>query len=169
VRWRESLWVPANWKAEVDADQLPFLVELEIAATPGLLEITTYKAVRRPGGAPITARQFRRLPVDSLCEAAGIAIALEGDVSDGIVTLRPSLRDFVTLRPPQALHARGRAPLGDEHFKQVASIYRSARRSGQPAARAVADDSRWGRVVPLKTAERWIRAARDGGFLKGDE
>jgi hypothetical protein len=169
IRWRETFSLPAaRFTAEVDDSRLPFLVALEMAAAPRSVEITRYTVVQREGGPPITASRLRRVPLNSLVEAAAMALALRREEHDGGVTFEPAFGregDVVTLRFPQALNARGRAPLDDKHFKRVASIYRAASRSGRPVTRAVAEDQRWGRIVPVKTAERWIRGAKDRGFL----
>jgi hypothetical protein len=147
---------------------LPYDVELKIAASPGRIEATEVTVRQRLGGPPVTARNLHRVPINRLLENAAMAVALRReDLGNGSIAYEPAYGDgdTYTLRAPQALNARGRAPLDEKMLGQVAKIYRTAKRAGLPTTRAVAEDERWGRVVPLKTAEGWVRAAKKRGFL----
>lgn len=63
---------------------------------------------------------------------------------------------------------RGRPPRGDEHYAEVAAVYKQAMATGRRApAVAVADhfSKKLHREVPKSTARSWIRVAADRGLL----
>ena len=74
------------------------------------------------------------------------------------------------VRARKGLTAAGRPPLDDEFYTQVAESYDAARKAGiqrhSDRLRAMAyDEGRWGRIVPFKTLDRWVRKAMEKGFI----
>ena len=100
-----------------------------------------------PGAAPmavITAERLRRIPLAELRAAA--AAQLAGD--DPFDAFRKVSRQ------------QGKA-LPDEHYQQVADVYRAAVDRRQPPLRAV--EERW--QVSRAAAAKYVKRARELGFL----
>lgn len=115
--------------------------------------------VRATGGTPVTSAKLRQLPIKELTRAVierhvGERDAEQGSVSFGAALLDPQEVEMIRLRGPV-----------DESLRVAASIYELARMTGLPPAREV--EKVLG--MPRTTVSKWIRRARDRGFLEGDD
>lgn len=141
---------PRHWWVtypEVDAK-----VKVTIDEVAGLPEIVGLAieplGTDRKSPRVITADLLRRLPIRELKRAC---------LSDG---LDEQARDFLAVAAePQR---PGRVPIERDLLRRVADTYRSARKAGRATAKEIA------RVesVSLKTAEKYIRRARDEKLLE---
>ena len=109
--------------------------------------------------AEIDPDTIRQVPVRRLAKAAARFIALTehgvemaGDVYDPTGLRRPDLE------PP------GRRKLDDAHYRQVAKRLLWAREIGESPREYVANQF----GSPLPTVDRWIKQAKDRGFLRRD-
>jgi hypothetical protein len=64
---------------------------------------------------------------------------------------------------------RRRRHVDDEHLRQVAAVYEAAVKNGIPVRHAVAEAFGYSGSQGLSTVSKWIRAARDRGFLADTE
>lgn len=133
---------------------------------------------RPPGGGAVTGATLRAIPVDTLAREAMKMAAYE--IVSQTPGEPPELRraadpDLTGIADPdfsgdelfavyqQATHKpfrRGK-PVTDAHLREVVQVYRDATATKQRPKQTIA------RVfhVSTSTASRWIRAARDRGFL----
>jgi len=117
----------------------------------------------------VGARVLGQLPILRLEEEARRTLR---EVLAGVAagTLKASKKPRVVQRmaseylerigPPPGPPAR-RARLGEEHYRDVARVYREAESAGTHPTRRVAE---WG-GVPRSTAATWVKRARDRGLL----
>ncbi|KKF01589.1 hypothetical protein WN67_12765 [Mycolicibacterium obuense] len=124
--------------------------------TPRLAELR----IIAPGGGDIDPGAVRNVPVRRLAKAAAQFISLTehgvvnaGDVFDPTDLARPDLEP-----------GKRRRTLGPEHYREVAAQLQMAREIGLPPRDHVADH--YG--VALPTLDRWIKQAKDRGFLPRD-
>lgn len=125
-------------------------------AAPRLVEL---HLISDSDTADIDPDTIRQIPVRRLAKAAARFIALTehgvslaGDVYDPTDLLRPDIE------PPN------RRKLDDAHYRQVAKLLLWAREIGESPREYVAD--RLG--SPLPTVDRWIKQAKQRGFLRRD-
>ena len=124
--------------------------------TPRLVELRMVA----PDGGDIDPAAVRNVPVRRLAKAAAQFITLTehgvvnaGDVFDPTGLARPDLEP-----------GKRRRDLGPEHYREVAAQLQKAREIGLPPREYVADY--YG--VALPTLDRWIKKAKDRGFLLRD-
>ncbi|WP_285580120.1 hypothetical protein [Herbidospora sp. NBRC 101105] len=105
-------------------------------------------------GQPINGKALRLLPIGMVVrDMVRSLVVVESDESPGVISFEePYL--------PEAMHV-GRGPTEDSQ-KAVALSYSIASARGDPPAKSVEQDL--GLTAP--TAGRWIRMARDRGFLE---
>ncbi len=167
VHWRGDLAVPDRFSLSLDDPNFPFLVEMVASARPGVVECEQLAVSRRENGPPVGGRRLRAVQVDRILQIAAESVAWR------LVENGPEGRSYepahdVEVVPYKVRHgsrAKGRQPLSDDHLQKVADIYRAAK--GRGVREAIANDPQWDREapVPTPTVARWIRAARDRGFL----
>jgi len=112
----------------------------------------------------VTTTLLQKIPVGELISRSrksSLIVAEAGgvhDLSAPVPETRPDLTDRFGIgkRRPR----RGK-PLTDRHLKAVAAEYRAAVASGDQPAKRICEVA----MVERPTAARWIRAARDRGFL----
>jgi hypothetical protein len=183
--WRHNLVLPARFKATIDDETLPYLLELDLAVHEGEAGCTAARFVQREGGPLITPRGVRAVPLTQYVRAATACAALrvEKDVGGGytlvhvtteaghveedagsfkltpVTTGAEVAAAFEQTRPAGE---RGRRRLTDEFLEEVANVYRTALEAGDAAPRRAVQE--W-QGVPTQTAARWIAEARRRGFL----
>lgn len=116
----------------------------EVGETYGFLEFN----IKPDAGTAVTTTKLREIPAAEL--------------------LKEFVRqvDFFTVAakvgPPPEPPVRGRGP-SDEHLRYVSEIYNLYRAHGQPTMTNVE------RIMQItkQTAQRWVAAARDAGYIEG--
>jgi hypothetical protein len=160
VPWRRDYGLPRSWRATLEAEHLPYIVELDFTAEEN--DGPSCRAIRlasREGGEPISARRVRDVPIAECIQiAVGHAgIPIERTADEIRFKMGPRSAEHLT---ESLAHARPRsANTSDEHLREVARIYLGA--TGKPT-RAVEEE--FG-PISHSTAARWVGEARRRGFL----
>ncbi|MFW0791774.1 hypothetical protein [Gordonia sp. CPCC 205333] len=133
--------------------------------------------IRSETDAQITPQTLRGIPSRRLAYAAArYALAADGVFADPVLT-RPGDEDLTDDELSEAADARraeasarpeaatARRRYGDDHYREVAQRVRAAVRTGHPIRKTVAAQMH----CEVPTVDRWIRKAKDLGFLGEDE
>lgn len=115
--------------------------------------------IRSETDAPITPETLRAIPSRRLAHAAAQYAA----TLDRQMATPSMLRDSETMTRPGERTARGKLP--DAHYQEVAQRVRAAVLGGFPVRATVAADMN----TSVQTLDRWIRKAKDLGYLDEDE
>src|SRR5581483_2368854 len=184
-RLRVSIFRNANWVSIGDRYVLPdfFYVWVDDPAIPafrlsfsvsddGLVRCNSAHVDRRKGEPSLTSAQLRAIPIDRIqreAEALAVGEVFQDEAGEWI-SRHSGLGDLVDVgafRKAFDLAALSRRPrqgrrLSDEHFQEVARIYREANARSEPPTAALTK-------APLyaspPTAGRWVMEARRRGFL----
>lgn len=130
-------------RASFDSPDLPCLVEVEATFQGERYEVTSLRCSQRPGDSGVSTDGLRRIRVHHLVTAMLVEHLWKGSThvfEDRPV--RPRVSDEATLR-------------------YVAMIYRSAFVVQADPGKAVAQNLE----LPPATASRWIKRAREQGFI----
>jgi hypothetical protein len=152
--------LPRHFGGTVDRPDLPYLVHLELDFDGDRVQCRKLTCRRRTDGAPITSEGMTKVRVAELvylvadeAKAEVSTFFAPGGEQATVVT-----HEFEVPPPPA-----GRAGPGPEHLRALGVIYTTAYACGGSPRRAVME--RMG--LTRTTANRWIRLARDGGYLHG--
>jgi len=119
-----------------DVNSSPEIVSLSIEQTEG----------QEAPVMPITVDLLRSIPLRRI-KLACLNDGFDGDPFRGIASGQPR---------------RGRAPITADLLRRVADTYRAAQKAGLPTGRAIQENEH----VANKTAERYVKLARERGFLE---
>lgn len=159
VPWRPGHVLPRRWDATVEADNLPYSIELEFTADDNGPRCRSIRLIA-PEGGEISPREIRNVPVGR-CIQFAIGIAAR--------RWEPGRRPFTEVFGGKAGHVPAGveafrlarpsdARVKDARLREVAAIYKAA--EGKPT-RAVAD----GLPISYSSAARLVGEARRRGFL----
>jgi hypothetical protein len=168
VRWRDDLLLPGTFGFIERHPKLSLTIEMTVRVRQGDLLCHTLTVTTDDDTQSISARQLRLLSLPYLLEKAALSLCWQGTPNDGY---EPAfgVGDEFEVRARSGLTAPGRPPLDDQHFADVAERYRRAVKNGaanrKAAVTAVSHDPQWGRLVPYKTADRWVRKATNRGLI----
>jgi hypothetical protein len=172
AEWASELASDPELASELSSAPAPYLVEfgflavadrrelvrLTIEVNPALLDspkrpVLNASVVRElpVGGLADQARPFHHMP-----ELMAWAAHAEQRRRAGLPADPPPVAG-----PTDTRGRRGRPPLGPDHLRAVADVYRDAVARRLPPTKAV--EERWGR--PRSTVNWWIRRARQQGYL----
>jgi len=165
VEWRRDKGLPRSWRATLEADHLPYVVELDLVASEE--HGPSCRAVRmaaRDDGEPISARRLRDVPVAECIQVAvGMAAIPIKRHADKIEFLMGGQPEYAGRFPEAFELAREirpqKASTSDEHLREVARVYMAA---SEKPTRAV--EQEFG-PISHSTAARWVGQARQRGFL----
>lgn len=153
-----------------EADGRPgHALELEVAVDErGVPRCRSFTVRAHDNGPEVTGETLRRLPVRTLVRDATARVAAQWRLSEAqgedmrLVPASPSegLETYRALLEDARRPRRG-SPITDDHLRQVADLYRTALARGDAPTQTVADSMH---VVP-STAGRWVKRARERGFL----
>ena len=146
----KGVWVSREEDGTVIvAPDLPWTARLTLETVAGAPRIVGLTLMRRPEATPdqavITATDLRRLPL-GLFERAAAAI-----LSDGVEDVRTEI----------SRHRAAGEAWGDEHYQEVAEVYRQAVAARRPPLAAIG--TRWG--VGRAMAAKYVKRARELGHL----
>jgi hypothetical protein len=165
VRFGADLALPSRFEVEVlphAEDALPYALDLVVVVEDGAPRCEELRASRLEGGPPVTAEGLRRVPVASIVRDAAARAALRVERQRRGAKLTPiGENDEDFYRALRKTKARGRTRLTDDELEEVATIYRAAHARGEAPTETVREVLRTSRA----SASRWIREARDRGFL----
>jgi hypothetical protein len=133
---------------DVDGNQVPFLVQMEVAQVDGRLRCVDLQVSHVAGGPAVTTEALRSLPIGQLTIEAGKLTGL----NEGW-TLPPN--DFAER------FRSSRRRVDDDLLVAVAQVYRWASATGRYPFGVFAD--RFG--IQRGTAARWVSLARRRGHL----
>lgn len=115
--------------------------------------------IRSDTDAAITPETLRAIPSRRLAHAAAQFAA----TADGQMATPAMVRDPESQTRPGERTARGK--LSDAHYEEVAERVRAAVLGGFPVRKTVSADM----GTSIQTLDRWIRRAKDLGYLDEDE
>jgi hypothetical protein len=148
VPWRPGLSLPRAWEFEFKGyEDLPYDIELSLVADDGGPHCRSVR-ITAQSGEFVTASGLRDVPLGHLVQIAAGAFAA---VAAGWPTFSIEVAEGGSIH--RADHT------SDEHLREVAEVYRSAR---EKPTRAVHNIWPW---VSYSTAARWVMLARRRGFL----
>jgi hypothetical protein len=146
--------------ASIDAEHLPYLVELDLVASDTDVHCEAVRLSARDGGKPVTARGLRDVPLGEcirfvvagmlrpvIKKPGSITIPLGGGIGD--VAGEFELADTGKKRQKRVLT--------DEHLREVARVYLAA--EGKKPTQAVQNHPCWAPQT-YSTAARWVYEAR---------
>ena len=159
VPWRPGYGLPRRWKTKLDSEGLPFSVELEFAAGADGPRCRVIQLEARDDGAPIGARDIRRVPIGECIQLAIASAAMREERRPGVISYQfggghPNVTEQVKLARPVDERTK------DAHMRKVADIYHAHEETGKPT-QAVQDEF----SCSYSTAARWVMQARQRGFL----
>ena len=158
VSWRPGLALPLHWQTRLEAEHLPYTVELDFEADKHGPACRSIRLIARDGAPPIGARTVRGVPVQECINTAIGAAAVREEHRPGVkvITFGGGSRDVTE---QHTLAAQMAPRMTDEHLREVADIYS---RALEKPTRAVHDHFA---PVSYSTAARWVSHARQRGFL----
>lgn len=137
-----------------------FRYQVRIDRSAGTPRLTELRMVCTDDGGDIDPAAVRQVPVRRLARAAAQFISMtEHGVANAGDLFDPTGQGRPDLEP-----GRRRRNLGPEHYRQVAARLEYAREIGLPPREHVSDY--YG--VALPTLDRWIKQAKERGFLRRD-
>jgi hypothetical protein len=151
LRWAEvgdGIRVGYRPRATVDTDELPVIVELEVAEESGRLVVESLTARRRPGGPPVTIDVLKSLPMVGL-----VGFTAQGHALAGLMRVSTA-SDGSTVTEPMSVEQL-------DEPERVAVVYRASLLFGWPPTAAVAEDL----GVSKDVAAKRVQAARRAGLL----
>ncbi|WP_134069530.1 hypothetical protein [Mycobacteroides salmoniphilum] len=134
-------------------------VVMDIDLVNGILQPVSVKVVGRDGH-PVTGTTLRQVPVKGM--AANLiqsVIAAREDTATG-TRVSVGLHSPIHLDDAQKARLRDQGPV-EESLRAVANFYEFGRVTGYPPAKFVEDNL----GLPRTTASKWVRRAREAGFL----
>jgi hypothetical protein len=136
--------LPGPWQYHVDV--------VPLGGVLGIAHLCIKQKPSTPSGleTPITGRSLRTVPVQRFMQGARQAHLRQ---------LQESAEHAEIVPPPT-----GSRSWPDEHFMQVAQEYWQAQADGRPTRQAISEQ--WS--VSKVTASRWLRRARELGYLDAD-
>jgi hypothetical protein len=155
--------LPRLVHAHLDDPASPARVEIEIEVTETGTRARQVTLTARTGQT-VTTAAMRGIKIPTIVGAAMRRVALEvEEPSDKVYRITPigedKVEDFYTAwrrtRP-------SRSRLGDDHYQQVADVYRAAQQQGEPPTKTIAEVF----MTSNSTAGRWVNTARKKGFLR---
>ncbi len=144
--------IPSRFSGNIQDDDLPYDIALEVAFEDGRFLCETLHCHRKPGGPPVKTELIRQLPVAELVRL----LASEHRVR----VTEPSPGELV-VEPFDLPEPRTQDGPTEEVLANVALVYRFAFTTGESPTKAVVDHFK----VSRATAGRWVSMARDLGFL----
>lgn len=153
--WRPDFALPERFTVTCDDDEFPYRVEVLVEVEDSEPVATSVTFARRPGGEPVSPARLRTIPLAAVVRQ-GVAAAAEPVLSDGTILGREGVPSEVWTWAG----SRRRRVMDDDHLQAVADVYRKA----NPKSRVKAVQLKLG-PVSTATAHRWVKAARDRGFL----
>lgn len=167
IRGSKKLVLPESFTARWDFEG-DHTVEFDVAVEDGAAVCDAIRILRRPGGPSLSAQELRRLPVANWLEYACAMAALERTTTTG-----DDGKAVTTISVADAEDAVGAIPVGrrrtfitDEYLENdVARVWLSARREGLAPTREVQEQLH----LSARTASRYVKLARDRGYLKKGE
>jgi len=165
--WRDGLFLPGRMVVAVDEEDSPYLVLLSIVMEDDEPVLDSVHFARRKAGPPISPRLMRQVRVGEFVQAATQAMALSPvQLEDqGVAYKRVNVNSDIKIDTDDVSAVGRPSRITDAHLREVAAIYNAAVKSGNPSPRkAVQNDARW-KPVPTQTAARWIRSAKNAGFI----
>ena len=159
AEWRRDYGLPRSWRTTLEAEHLPFAVELDFVHSaehgPSCRAI---RMVARDDGEPISARRVRDVPVrECIRVAIGMAAIPITRHADGRIEFLMGGQPEYARRFPEA-YELARDTTSDEHLREVAEVYKAA---GEKPTQAVEKHF----VTSHSTAARWVGKTRQRGFL----
>lgn len=161
VKWRPGYGLPMRFRSVIDAEELPFTVELEIETTAGNLVCQRIAFVTKPEGNPVSAREIRAVPIAECIRLATAAAAAPMEEADGQVKF--SLGGLGDISDRVKLAQAPDKRVSDSHLLEVARIYNSADSKPTKYVHEFWEEHRW--PVSYSTVARWVSAARKRGFI----
>src|SRR5579862_1621069 len=156
----DGLYLPREYRVEVDDPECPVILELTVAMLDGRPECVDLRARHRANGLPISSEHLRRIALRRYVREStwlySVRVQTIGETELVHVT---GGDDSPLLSRAHQQRRRGPIrPITDELLSEVADVYRG----GEPAGtRAVVQHFHTSRA----TASRWVGAARKNGFL----
>ncbi len=154
--------LPSAFTARYTPDSGP-AVELAVTIEGGSPVCQEIRVLRDPGGPSLTGTEIRRVPIVDVIEHAcrQVAVRFVEQFPDGSTAWEPTFDDEPARRTVarDVTTARQRRHVTDDLLRDVARVYR-ANRDSSPTA-SVQETF----TVSRATATRWIKLARERGFL----
>jgi hypothetical protein len=147
-----------------DAPDEP-LVELDLIVDDGVPVVDEIRIVRRRGSASLTITALKTLPITALVDEAWQRMAMTVRPSpDGKVMIAEPVDLFGTSEQPVRVRRRRQTPMTDSFLREVARVYRDALEQPAPM-QSTAERLH----ASYRTASRWVKLARDRGFIEEGE
>jgi hypothetical protein len=151
----EGLYLQNEYAVEVDDPRCPVLLEIHVEVIDGRPECVELRCRQRPGGPPVSSERLRQVALRRyLRESTRLYSDL---VLPELVQATGTGDELILARAEQESRRRAQ-PITDEHLAEVAEVYSAA---GSKPTQAVLHRFH----VSRPTASRWVRLARDRGFL----
>jgi hypothetical protein len=144
----EGFPVPTRIDMEFEGVSFPLDGSMTAVLTGGHYVVETMSVRRQAGGPEISTDLLRRVPVSTLVRTAIMATAIEQGSW------------FHSADPEDLQRELAKGPT-EENLRRIARVYRIAYLSGEAPTAAVATAC----ALPRSTAGRWVRLARQRGFL----
>lgn len=179
---RSGRFLPAFFTCDVVVHDIPYTVTMGVSTAartaPKLVSLGVSRrqsisvgaensVQEYPAPTGITSEALRDVPVARVFKLAVLAATHTAPGPEGVPKVLPreaeiseSYREAVRSAMAPRANPLG-APLDDSHYQAVAEIFKGARAMGDFPVQAVKDE--WG--VSIATANRYVREARNRGFL----
>lgn len=144
--------LPATVQVDPERDAAPYKLELKIDLVAGRVACV-HLEITAEGEAPINGTGLRAIPIANYVRAAVGVLMMRGEAAAG-----GGMRFTPLSLPEEGIKEAGPT---SESLRAVAALYTWAYIVGEPPAKAVEQ----GLGLPVSTAGRWIRLAREKGFL----
>lgn len=138
-------------------------VVMDIDLVDGMLQPTKVEVVGRHGH-PVTGTTLRQVPVKGMASNLIQNAIAKREEAGGVTKISSGGNSPIHLDEAEKARLRNQGPV-EESLRTVANFYEFGRVTGYPPAKFVEDNL----GMPRTTVSKWIRRAREAGFLDGSD
>lgn len=158
--WHPGFAIPDRFSAVIDADWLPYRVEVDLAANGGDVHCVAMTLQAHDGGEPVTSRGLRDVPLGECIRLATAAALRPMERNAGEVKIKLGGPSDMT-EPMVLASRRPRRRISDDWLHEAAAIYEAAEENPTQAVEQQHSQA----PISYSTASRWVEEARRRGFL----
>ncbi len=155
----EGLYLLPRYGVAVDDPLNPYLIEIEVQVVDGQPRCEELRCRQRPDGPPVSSENLRKVRLGGYLRLSAVAMSFHAVLDEnGDVLFAQATGTGDEELLARAAVRRPRVTVTEDLLRRVAQIHRDGGPKGTLAVQRHYSVSR-------ATAARWVRAARERGFI----